>query len=142
MGTSKSPDACKLKDVIVVEQAGAIVIAERAGQPALLLVTAKRNPAHWVFPKGHVEPGETLEEAALREAEEEAGITAEIVRRAGTIEFDLGRDTVRVHYFLVRTTDEGRPEDGRRLAWFSYDNALKTLPFENSRALLRSVWPA
>jgi diadenosine hexaphosphate hydrolase (ATP-forming) len=127
--------------VPLVEQAGAIVIAERAGQPAVLLVTGKRNPAHWVFPKGHVEPGETLEDAALREAEEEAGIAGDIVRRAGTIEFEIGRDTFRVHYFLVRTEDKGRPEPGRRLAWFSYEKALAALPFENSRALLRSVWP-
>lgn len=125
----------------LVEQAGAIVIAERAGQPALLLVTGKRNPAHWIFPKGHVEPGETLEDAALREAEEEAGIAGAIVRRAGTIEFEIGRDTIRVHYFLIHTTDDGQPEHGRRLAWFSYDEALEALPFENSRALLRSVWP-
>jgi diadenosine hexaphosphate hydrolase (ATP-forming) len=128
--------------VSLVEQAGAIVIAERAGRPALLLVTGKRNPAHWVFPKGHVEPGETLEDAALREAEEGAGIAGAIVRRAGTIEFEIGRDTYRVHYFLVRTEDKGKPEPGRRLAWFFYDEALEALPFENSRALLRSVWPS
>jgi hypothetical protein len=41
----------------------------------------------------------------------------------------------------VRTEDKGKPEPGRRLAWFSYDEALEALPFENSRALLRSVWP-
>ncbi len=125
----------------LVEQAGAIVISDRAGQPALLLVTGKRNPAHWIFPKGHVEPGESFEDAALREAQEEAGVAGAIVRRAGTIEFELGRDTIRVHYFLIRTEDEGRPEPGRQIAWFSYDEALAALPFENSRALLRSVWP-
>lgn len=124
----------------LVEQAGAIVIAQRAGHPALLLVTAKRNPHHWVFPKGHLEPGETIEQAALREAAEEAGIAGQIVRRAGTLEFDLGVNTIRVHYFVVHTSDDGVPEHGRQLQWFSYDEALRALSFENSRALLRSVW--
>lgn len=127
--------------MLLIEQAGAIVLGDRHGQPATLLVTGKRNPGHWVFPKGHVEPGETLEEAALREAHEEAGVRGEIVRRAGTIDFEIGRDTIRVHYFLVRTTDDGTPEHGRRLGWFGLDAALAALPFENSRALLKSVWP-
>lgn len=125
----------------LVEQAGAIVVADRAGRPEILLVTAKRSPQHWVFPKGHVEPGETLEETALREAHEEAGVTATIVRRAGTLEFELGRDTIRVHYFLARTADPGRAEPGRRIGWFPYEMALQALSFENSRALLRSIWP-
>jgi 8-oxo-dGTP pyrophosphatase MutT (NUDIX family) len=128
--------------VAIVEQAGAIVVSDRGGVPSILLVTARRNPSHWVFPKGHVDPGETLEETALREAEEEAGIVGTIVRRAGTFEFELGGDLIRVHYFIVRTDDEGSAREGRRFGWYSFDEALKTLTFENSRALLQSVWPA
>lgn len=124
-----------------IEQAGAIVVSDRDGQPSFLLVTAKRNPAHWIFPKGHIEPGESLETTALREAEEEAGITGTIVRRAGTLEVVFEGETLMVHYFVVRTNDEGRPEEGRRMKWCSYDEALTALSFENTRALLRSVWP-
>jgi 8-oxo-dGTP pyrophosphatase MutT (NUDIX family) len=127
--------------VAVVEQAGAIVVSDRGGVPCILLVTARRNPAHWVFPKGHVDPGETIEQTALREAKEEAGIVGRIVRRAGTLEFPLGDTVLRVHYFIVSTEDEGRAEEGRRFGWFTYEDALKALSFENSRALLRSVWP-
>ena len=123
-----------------VDQAGAIIVARR-GQPMTLLVTAKRNPEHWVFPKGHVEPGETLEIAARREAEEEAGVTGEIIDAAGSTEFALGPDTYRVHYFVVATGDEGRPEKGRRMKWCSYDEALELLSFDNTRALLRRAWP-
>ena len=36
----------------------------------------------WVFPKGHIEQGETSEAAALREVAEEAGVQAELVRGA------------------------------------------------------------
>ena len=46
-----------------------------------------------------------------------------------------------MYYFVMRTADDGRPEAGRRIGWFSYDEALNALSFENSRALLRSVSP-
>jgi 8-oxo-dGTP pyrophosphatase MutT (NUDIX family) len=127
--------------VALVDQAGAIVVGMRHGGPAVLLVTGKRNPGHWVFPKGHVERGETFEQAALREAEEEAGVTGEIVEAAGVTEFELGPHTYQVHYFVMTTSDDGSPERGRRMRWCSYDEALECLPFENTRALLRRAWP-
>jgi 8-oxo-dGTP pyrophosphatase MutT (NUDIX family) len=125
----------------LIEQAGAIVFGMRDGAPAVLLVTARRNPDHWVFPKGHVERGETLEVAAIREAEEEAGVTGEILQTAGALEFALGKDTIRVHHFVMFTRDKGEPEPGRRAKWFSPEDALAHLSFDNSRALLRGVWP-
>lgn len=117
------------------------MVSVRNGALSILLITAKRNRGQWVFPKGHVDPGETFEQTALRETEEEAGVTGTIVRPAGIIEFTLGGSVIRVHYFIVRTDDHGRPEAGRRLGWFSYEDALKTLSFENSRELLRRVGP-
>ncbi len=41
--------------------AGGIVV-RYDGQPQYLIVTAKYNPDHWVLPKGHIEPGESLED--------------------------------------------------------------------------------
>jgi 8-oxo-dGTP pyrophosphatase MutT (NUDIX family) len=125
-----------------VDQAGAIVVSiGKDGIPLTLLVTAKRNADHWVFPKGHVEPGETLEVAAVREAEEEAGVTGVIIGVAGSTEFALGSHTYRVHYFVLMTRDTGRPERGRQMKWCAYDEAIELLPFENTRALLTRTWP-
>ena len=124
----------------MTEQAGAIIINSKSGTPLVLLVTAKRNPAYWVFPKGHIEKGETLEQTALREAEEEAGVRGTIVDRAGNLTFSLQGESFNVHYFLMTTKDEGRAEKGRQLQWCTYEEALKALPFENSRALLRNAW--
>ena len=56
------------------KQAGAIVVRAGKTGPRILLVTARRNPNNWIFPKGHVESGETLKKAAVREAREEAGL--------------------------------------------------------------------
>lgn len=125
----------------VVEQAGAIVVRRRQGIPHVLLITAKKNREHWLFPKGHVDAGETREEAALREAEEEAGVRATLVGPAGIHTFDFRNETIRVHYFLATTDDKGRPEKGRQLAWFSYREALGQLTFPDTRALLKEAWP-
>jgi 8-oxo-dGTP pyrophosphatase MutT (NUDIX family) len=128
--------------VAFVDQAGTIIVSIGSdGAPLTLLVTARRNPDHWVFPKGHVEVGETFEAAARREAEEEAGVTGDIVDAAGSTEFELGQHTYRVHYYVLMTRDPGSPEDGRQMKWCGYDEAMTRLSFDNTRALLRQIWP-
>jgi len=127
----------------VVEEAGAVVVDLAARPPRVLLVTAKRNPSHWIFPKGHLEPGETAEQAARREAREEAGVDGRILAPVGDIEYRLGEQTIRVRYFAVAL--EGRAADageGRRLAWCTLAEALAQLTFEDTRRVLRSAWSA
>ncbi len=87
------------------KQAGAIVVRSGKSEPRILLVTARRNPNNWIFPKGHVESGETLKAAAVREAREEAGIEGKVVGAAGRMSFEFGDNTYRVHYFVVKTAD-------------------------------------
>jgi 8-oxo-dGTP pyrophosphatase MutT (NUDIX family) len=125
---------------LTIEQAGAVIITGHGGGRRVLLVTARKNPAHWLFPKGHVEAGESPEDAALREAEEEAGVRGRILEPAGSLTFELGYESVRVHYFLVSTSDKGRPEKGRELAWCTFEQALEQLTFNDTRGLLRRVW--
>ncbi len=124
-----------------IEQAGAIVVRPGKTEPRVLLVTARRNPGNWIFPKGHVESGERLQDAAVREADEEAGVEGAVVGPAGSISFDFGSDTYRVHYFVLTTTDLGKEREGRRFRWCRYKQALRRLTFEETRDLLREAWP-
>jgi len=128
--------------VRVIEQGGAIIAGVRYGEPATLLVTGKRNPTHWIFPKGHVEHGESLGETALREAREEAGIRGTLLGPAGVLSFVDRGTMIHVHYFIIVTIDPGAAEAGRRIRWFPFSDALDHLTFDDSKALLKKVWPA
>ena len=123
------------------KQAGAIVVRAGKNGPRILLVTARRNPDNWIFPKGHVEAGETLRAAAVREAREEAGVAGNVVCPAGRMSFEFGENTYRVSYFVVRTDDAGKEREGRQLRWLKYKQALKRLTFEETQDLLRGAWP-
>jgi len=122
---------------MAVEQAGAVVF--RLGKRLkVLIVTSRKEPSHWIFPKGHIEPGESGKEAALREAEEEAGAVGEIIGPAlGTVEFSSGTDDVRVRYYPVKLTHEVRCSELREIRWVDPADALKTLTHDTTRELLQ-----
>jgi diadenosine hexaphosphate hydrolase (ATP-forming) len=124
----------------VVEQGGGIVFRRDRAGISILLVRAKRDPSAWIFPKGHIEPGETARATAVRETREEAGVQGEAIGEIGDPqEFEwLGR-WYRVQYFLIRMTSESDETDGREKAWFSFDEALDRISFTSARDLLRQA---
>jgi 8-oxo-dGTP pyrophosphatase MutT (NUDIX family) len=125
----------------LIRQSGAIVVRLDSKQPRVLLVTAKRNPRNWIFPKGHIEKGESPEEAALREAREEAGVVGKLIGPAGVLEYAFLGAYARVEYFLAEFTREsGPPEDGRSRVWCELDDALERLNYKNTRKLLKKAW--
>ena len=125
----------------LIRQAGSIVVRLDAKEPQVLLVTARRNPRNWIFPKGHIEKGESPEAAALRETREEAGVSARLIGPAGILEYGFLGAKARVEYFLVVFTREaGPPEDGRQRIWCGLDDALDRLSYKNTRKLLRKAW--
>src|SRR5689334_9545811 len=91
---------------MTIQQAGAIAARLKNGRSEFLLVTAKAKDEQWIFPKGHVEPGEALEETALRELQEEAGVEATLVGPVGTSRFTLKGKQIEVAYFLAMSNRE------------------------------------
>jgi len=124
-----------------MHQSGAIVIRRDRKTIRVLLVTTKRSRENWIFPKGHIEKGETPEAAAMREVKEEAGVVGKLIGPAGAIEYGFLGAKARVEYFLAELSREtGPPEDGRSRLWCEVDEALERLSHKSTRKLLRQVW--
>jgi 8-oxo-dGTP pyrophosphatase MutT (NUDIX family) len=109
------------------------------GEQEYLLVEASRSRGLWVLPKGHIEPGETPEAAAVREVQEETGVRAAVVAEAGEIEFAMDGKPVRTIFFLMRYEGEAGRTEQRALAWRRYEDALGLLHFEDTRRVLRQA---
>ncbi|HJR67303.1 MAG TPA: NUDIX domain-containing protein [Gemmatimonadaceae bacterium] len=124
--------------VTLVQQAGGIVWRAAGEGAEVLVVSAKHERSHWIFPKGDVEAGESPAEAAEREVREEAGIDSRVVAPAGDLEFAHEGRHLRVTYFLLELTKRVGEGDGRVVTWRTIDDALEALTFEGSRRLLRS----
>lgn len=127
--------------------AGGVVVEDRPDGSWLLLI-ARRNTAGdllWSLPKGRVEQGESNEQAALREVQEETGLRCDLVGPAGTIDYwFVWRDEhVRyhkyVHYYLMRPrggTLDARDDEADEVAWLPVEEALRTLAYDNERRLV------
>lgn len=118
---------------MAITQAGGVVLM---GSQAVLRRTAR---GEYLFPKGHLEPGETLEQAAVREVAEETGLEAEIVGDVGEVSFLRGGEEYRVKLFLmraVRRLPEWDEHSGRDAVAVSMDQVRGFLSFED----YRRVW--
>lgn len=122
--------------------AGGIVFNDK-GQ---VLVTQHSQNKHWSFPKGLIDPGQTTEEAALREVREEGGVVAEILGRIGYSKYiyTLSGEKIFkvVTYFLMKYIS-GDPKDHdwevSDIGWFSPEDALKKLSFSQDKELLKKA---
>ena len=59
----------------------------------------------WEFPGGKIEPGETQEQAIVREIQEEMAATIEVVEKLGTVEYDYPTFHLTMHCFWTKVKD-------------------------------------
>jgi 8-oxo-dGTP pyrophosphatase MutT (NUDIX family) len=119
-----------------VQQAGAIAIRTRDGAVEALVVRSRKDPSVWIFPKGHIAPGESAAEAAVRELQEEAGVDGEIVKPIGMLAFQSGHESVEVTYYLTRFIRTVPQSEDRDVDWLPIAEARQRLSFETARQLL------
>lgn len=96
----------------------------------------------WSFPKGKVEPGETLPECAVRETAEETGIRVRLGRPLPQVRYTLpdGRPK-EVSYWTARALSSGRPRGSEvdQSGWFTLRAARKRITREGDAALLDAL---
>ena len=100
----------------------------------------------WLLPKGHVETGETNEEAAIREVAEETGITASILAPLGVIDFWFMTPNQRIHktvhhYLLQAIGGELSDTDIEvvEVAWVPLAEVRAKLRYPDERKLITKV---
>ena len=127
--------------------AGGLVI-DQSGTKGLLigridLKDQSREKLLWSLPKGHIEAGESPEQAAIREVKEETGIESEIQKSLGVIDFWFMAGGKRihktVHHFVFK-------EKGGRISpqvsevddvrWFPLDEIVERLAYPDEKKLI------
>lgn len=122
------------------------VVYRRDGEEIEVILASRRTRRGglaWGLAKGGIEPGESLEDAAVREVLEETGYVAEIESSLGdTRYFYVWEDTrIRktVHFFLMRCIGgdpEDRDDEMEEIRWFPLDRALKRAAYRGEREVL------
>jgi 8-oxo-dGTP pyrophosphatase MutT (NUDIX family) len=146
-GVKKTPAKRVYAKRVDEVSAGGLVI-DTTGTMGLLigrrdLKDQTRERLLWSLPKGHIEEGETPEQAAIREVQEETGIESEIARELGVIDFWFmaggNRIHKTVHHYLFK-------EIGGQLApqitevddvgWFPLSEIIDLLAYPDEKKLL------
>jgi len=106
----------------------------------------RRGRLRWSLPKGHVEAGESNEDAAIREVAEETGITGRVVAPLGTIDFWFVADGRRVHktvhhFLLLASGGELSDEDieVEQVEWVPLGQLADRLAYDDERRLIEQV---
>ena len=129
-----------------------MVVSQEPGLPVALIHVQRQTGVFWGLPKGHVDEGETLAQAAIRETSEETGLAPEdlhLTAYLGTIRYEFVThedektlNEKEVNFFLVivncpRTDLSPRIDEGIIEAkWFPLAEAMKTLSYENYKRIL------
>ncbi|HEY5881765.1 MAG TPA: NUDIX hydrolase [Nakamurella sp.] len=126
--------------------AGGLVVRTLGGTSAAALIGRldRRGRLRWSLPKGHVEEGETHEQAAIREVEEETGISGRITARLGSVDYTFVAQGRRIHkrvhhYLMVAVGGELSDADIEvtEVAWVPLDDLSSRLAYAGERRLVR-----
>ncbi|CAN2229532.1 COG1051 ADP-ribose pyrophosphatase [Candidatus Nanopelagicaceae bacterium] len=142
--TKPKPPYAKRVDEV---SAGGLVV-DTTGKLGLLIGRRDQKDASgkrilWSLPKGHIEEGETPEQAALREVQEETGIESIIEKSLGVIDFWFMAGGKRihktVHHYLFRESGgllAAQETEVDEVAWFPLEEIIEKLAYPDEKKLI------
>ena len=125
----------------IVRAAGGVVCDED-GRVAIVY---RPKYDDWTFPKGKLEPGESEEEAALREVHEETGLDVDLGRELGYVEYTDPKGRPKTVRYWVMNVDGGEFTPNREvseLRWLPLEEAPALLSYDRDREILGRLTPA
>jgi 8-oxo-dGTP pyrophosphatase MutT (NUDIX family) len=119
----------------VVRAAGGVI--ERDGS---VLLVHRPEYDDWSFPKGKLEDGETWEDAAVREVEEETGLRCQVGEEVGRTSYEVQAGPKEVRYFRMSCAGEAHAQNEiDEVRWVALDEARELLTHPRDRALLDNL---
>ncbi len=143
-GTSKGKGRTGRMRTVDETSAGGLVVDTETGRAAVIGRLDRRGRLLWSLPKGHIENGETVEQAAVREVAEETGIDSAVMAALGSIDYWFVAEDRRVHktvhHFLLRALG-GELSDAdvevTEVAWVPLADLPERLAYADERRLVR-----
>ena len=131
--------------MIEATSAGAILFRDTRGRREYLLL--KSRPGDWEFPKGGIEGKEELQQTAIREVKEEAGIEdfrlIDGFREDYDYVFEANGKTIHktVHLVIAKSFEASAElsKEHRDLQWRDYEQAINTITQDGPRDILREA---
>jgi 8-oxo-dGTP pyrophosphatase MutT (NUDIX family) len=135
-----------LSETVVEVSAGGFVVSN--SDPELVALMARFNRGgklEWCIPKGHLEPGESKEQAAVREVFEETGLVASVTDYLGEVNYQFNQSgksvTKTVHVYLMEhvSGDLSMAHDphheASELAWVKISDLIARLSHGNEKKI-------
>ncbi len=134
-----------IQEVVREPTAGGIVFRPDKTGKDIEILLIQDSKGRWTIPKGHIEPGETARQTAVREIGEEAGLFhIEVLTWLGKIQFQYRRIDKLVlmttQIYLVRALDQAeiptKEQWMKGIKWFRFNDALDAIEYEDIEKLM------
>ena len=140
----------KTKSAIHQISSGGVIFRQGGGgiEVALIRKALKGDKRIWCLPKGWVEPGESLEDAAVREVREETGLDGKILRKIGETAYHFyskenrARIDKTVHFYLMnylRGNTADHDQEVEAAAWFPLEEAEPLVAYPTEKEIVRKA---
>jgi 8-oxo-dGTP pyrophosphatase MutT (NUDIX family) len=119
------------------------LVKKRQYNSGELVLVGRSHTGIWALPKGTPQSGETIEQVAVREAQEETGLQVQLIAYIGNITYSFVRERVRyqkqVRHFLLKAIGGDialHDHEYDRVEWFSIAEACRRLTYQNEVNIL------